>query len=109
MGLVIRLITVSMACAALRAQAVVPVPFIYTEATRYDSAATLNAGERFPAGAALQLVTAGRKRAIAPTFAASADATVAFDGQRILFSSKQKPGDPWQIWETPVAGGASRC
>ena len=54
MGLVIRLIAILIACAALRAQAVVPVPYIYTEAARYDSAATLNAGERFPAGAALQ-------------------------------------------------------
>jgi hypothetical protein len=87
----------------------VPVSYIYTEAARYDPAATLNAGERFPAGAALQLVTAGRKRAIAPAFAASADASVSFDGQHILFSAKQKPGDRWQIWEMPVAGGAPHC
>jgi hypothetical protein len=109
MGLVLRFHAILIACAALRAQAPVPVPYIYTEAARYDSAATLNAGERFPASAALQLVTAGRKRAVAPTFAASADATVSFDGQHILFSAKQKPGDRWQIWEIPVAGGAPHC
>ena len=96
-------------CGALRGQGVVPVPYIYTETPRYDSAATLKGGERFPAGAALQLVTGGRKRALAPGFAASADATVSFDGQRVLFSAKQKPGDPWQIWEIPVSGGAARC
>jgi Hydrazine synthase alpha subunit middle domain len=109
MGPLVRFLAIPIACTALRGQAVVPVPYIYTEAARYDSAATLNAGERFPAGASLQLVTGGRKRAIAPNFAASADATVSFDGQHILFAAKQKPDDRWQIWETPVAGGAPRC
>ena len=109
MGLVIRFNVMLIACATLRAQAVVPVSYIYTETTRYDSAAALNAGERFPAGAAIQLVSGGRKRAIAPGFAASADATVSFDGQRVVFSGKQKPADPWQIWEIPVAGGVPRC
>lgn len=94
-------------CKAVRSQGV-PVPYIYTEASRYNSAATLKGGERFPAGAALQLVAGGGKRALAAGFAASADATVSFDGQRALFSGKQKPGDPWQIWEMPVSGGAAR-
>jgi len=109
MGLVIRFVAILLACAALRAQEVIPVPYIYTETSRYDSAATFNAGERFPAGAALQMVTGGRKHAIASAFATSADATVSFDGQHILFSAKQKPGDRWQIWEMPIAGGDSRC
>jgi len=26
----------------------------------------------------------------------------------VLFSAKQKAGDPWQIWEMPVSGGAAR-
>jgi hypothetical protein len=93
------------ACAALRAQPAIPVPYLYTETSRYDPAA----GERFPAGAALQLVAAGRKHALTPSFAVSADATVSFDAQRILFSAKQNPADHWQIWEVPVAGGAPRC
>ena len=95
-------------CSDIRGQGVVGVPFIYTEASRYDSAATLKGGERFPAAAALQLVTGGHKRALAPGFAASADATVSFDGQRVLFSAKQSAGEPWQIWEIPVGGGAAR-
>jgi hypothetical protein len=33
---------------------------------------------------------------------------VSFDGRRVLFSGKQKPGDPWQIWEVVLAGGAPR-
>jgi hypothetical protein len=85
-----------------------PVSFLYTEAPRYDAAAALKGGERFPSGAALELVSGGRKRALAPGFAASADASVSFDGQRVLFAGKQKPGDRWQIWEMPVNGGAAR-
>jgi hypothetical protein len=95
-------------CGVVRAQPIASVPFIFTEASRYDPAASLKGGERFPAGAAVQLFTGGRKRALAPGFAASADATVSFDGQQVLFSGKQKPGDPWQIWEMAVSGGAAR-
>src|ERR1039457_5037837 len=64
-------------CGAVRGQGVVPVPYIYTEAPRYDSAATLKGGERFPAGAALQLVAGGgRRRALAGGLGAPAHATV---------------------------------
>ncbi len=91
----------------VRGQGTVPVPYIFTEASRYDSAASLKGGERFPSGAALQLVEGGHKWPLAAGFAASADATVSFDGRRVLFSGKQRPADPWQIWEMPVAGGAA--
>jgi hypothetical protein len=85
-----------------------PVSFIYTEAVRYADQTALKGGERFPSGAVLQLVSGGRKRALAPGFAASADACVSFDGERVLFSGKQKPGDRWQIWEISVMGGPPR-
>ncbi|MBZ5625130.1 MAG: hypothetical protein LAQ69_41465 [Acidobacteriia bacterium] len=85
-----------------------PVSFLYTEAPRYDATAALKGGERFPSGAALELVSGGRKRALAPGFAASADASVSFDGQRVLFAGKQQPGDRWQIWEMPLNGGTAR-
>ncbi len=79
-------------------------PLVYTEAARYDS----KGGERFPAGARLMLVQGGAARALVPEFAASADAAVSFDGARVLFAGKQKPGEPWQIWEIAVAGGTPR-
>jgi hypothetical protein len=85
-----------------------PIPFLYTEAPRYDVAAGLKGEERFPAGAALQYVSGGHKRALVPGFAASADASMSFDGERVLFAGKQRPGDRWQIWETPVTGGKAR-
>jgi hypothetical protein len=80
--------------------------FIYTEAPRYEMG--LGVAERFPAGAILQIVSQGEKRALVAGFAASADATVSFDGQRVLFAGKRKTGDTWQIWEVPLAGGAPR-
>jgi hypothetical protein len=81
------------------------IDFIYTEAPRYEPATP---GTRFPAGAALRIVAQGQARALVPAFAASADASIAFDGQRVLFAGKRKAGDPWQIWEVPAAGGAPR-
>ncbi len=85
-------------CAAAFGQVSMPVPYIYTEAPTND----------VHAGAKLQLVSAGRKHPLVPEFAASADAAISFDGQHILFSGKRKLGDPWQIWEIAVAGGAPR-
>jgi hypothetical protein len=82
----------------------ISVPYIYTEAPRYQD----HAPERFPAGASLQIISKGRKRPLVSGFAASADAAISFDGRSVLFSGKQKSADPWQIWEVPVAGGAAR-
>jgi hypothetical protein len=85
-------------------EAASPAPFLYTDAPRYESAG----GERFPAGAAIQVVENGRTRPLAPGMAASADPSISFDGRRVLFSGKAKARDPWQIWEAPLAGGAPR-
>ena len=38
-----------------------------------------------------------------PDFAASADASVSFDGGSVLFAGKKTAGDPWQIWELTLA------
>lgn len=94
--------------AGLPASPGVPVPYIYMEAPRYDGAAVRTGGERFPSGAILHLVANGTNRVLASGFAASADASVSFDGRRVLFSGKQHPGDKWQIWELPIAGGPAR-
>jgi hypothetical protein len=90
-------------CAGI-APAEIRYAFLYTEAPRYQAGAP---EARFPSGAALELVSNGQRRALAPGFAASADASVSFDGLRVLFAGKQKPGDPWQIWEAALAGGAA--
>ncbi len=75
-------------------------PYLYTEAAHGDALAS--------GGARLILVSNGSARAFVPAFAASADAAVSFDGQRVLFAGKEKPGDSWQIWETALDGGTPR-
>jgi len=79
--------------------------FLYTEAPQYHAGAPEG---RFPAGATLKLVSNGQQRTLVPGFAASADASVSFDGLRVLFSGRHKAGDRWQIWEMDLAGGAPR-
>jgi hypothetical protein len=80
-----------------------PDTFLYTEAPRYAAAV-----ERFPEGATIRVASGGRSRPLAPGFAATADACVSFDGERVLFSGRQKPGDRWQIWEIALQGGPAR-
>jgi len=82
--------------------------FLYTVAKQYSPLAWMQGGERFPAGANIFLSDAQGKRPFVASFAASADASVSFDGQRLLFAGKLKLQDPWQIWETAVAGGEPR-
>jgi len=94
----------SICCSLLFVAASIPVPYIYTETPHYDS----SGHERFPAGASLQIVTNGHKRPQVPDFAASADASMSFDGRTVLFSGKRHAADPWQIWEVAVTGGAPR-
>jgi hypothetical protein len=82
-----------------------PESFLYTAAQQYEPFAWIHGAERFPSGATIMLHASGEDRPLIPNFAASADPTLSFDGQRILFAGKAKPGDPWQIWETPLSGG----
>jgi hydrazine synthase alpha subunit-like protein len=85
-----------------------PDSFLYTEAREWDSRATLASGERFPGGARLMLFSGTGTRPLVPDFAASADAAVSFDGKRVLFAGKRGSGEPWQVWEMPLAGGVPR-
>ncbi|HUA59310.1 MAG TPA: hypothetical protein VML19_11180 [Verrucomicrobiae bacterium] len=95
-------------CTGGGGQTVSSVSYIYNRTPCYDRETVGKGVERFPDGASLRLVTNGVKRELAPNFAASADAAVSFDGRCVLFSGKQKPADPWQIWEVAVSGGAPR-
>lgn len=88
--------------------ALVHASVVYTNTGRFNAAALHTGGERFPAGAALHLIANDRNTPLVPAFAASADAAISFDGKRILFSGKQKPGDAWQIWELTLSGGKPR-
>ncbi len=72
---------------------------IVTAAPTYEPLAALHGGERFPQGAQLLLIQAGKAERLVPDFAATADANVSFDASRVLFSGKKSKDDPWQIWE----------
>jgi hypothetical protein len=76
--------------------------FIVTAAPAYEPLAELRGQERFPKGAELLLVHAGKTESLVSGFAASMDANVSFDGQTVLFSGKRAESDPWQIWEMAV-------
>jgi hypothetical protein len=85
-----------------------PSALLYTEAPQYDSGATLRGGERFPAGAVVKVLSGGASRVLAPSLAVSADAALSPDARTVLIAGKQKAGQPWQIWEIPLAGGTPR-
>ncbi len=72
---------------------------IVTAAPIYVPLAELHGQERFPRGAQLLLVHAGKAEPLVAGFAATADANVSFDAQTVLFAGKQNEKDPWQIWE----------
>ncbi len=80
-------------------------PLAMTLAPRYDALAWLDGGERFPDGAKIVIVSGTERRDLVAGFAASADPSVSFDGERILFAGKKSAGDPWQIWEVETKGG----
>jgi hypothetical protein len=76
---------------------------IVTAAPVYEPLAALRGGERFPEGAHLLLIHEGSAVPLVPEFAASADASVSFDGGSVLFAGKKAAGDSWQIWEMTLA------
>lgn len=84
------------------------VPLIVTVAPHYDELAALRGAERFPGGARLLRVDNGEAKALLPEFAASADASVSFDGAHVLFAGKKSISDRWSIWELTLADRSIR-
>lgn len=99
----------------IQSQRSLNIPIIVTAAPAYDELAALRGGERFPRGAQLLVVKNGDALPLVAGFAASADPSVSFDGERVLFAGKKSVGDAWAIWELKlsdhsvrkVIGGAS--
>lgn len=81
---------------------------IVTSAPAYRPLAALVGGERFPRGAQLLLVHEGKAEPLVSGFAASADASVSFDGKTVLFAGKKAAGGRWQIYELTLATHAVR-
>lgn len=80
-----------------------PETVIFTASTSYRPLAWMKAEERFPDGAALYVKDGSGSHKLFPAFAATADAAVSFDGNKILFAGKKLSSDSWQIWEASFA------
>ncbi|SPE25517.1 conserved exported hypothetical protein [Acidobacteriia bacterium SbA2] len=85
-----------------------PLSFLYTAAKHYEPLAWIRGADRFSSGATIFVRDVQGQHPLVPGFAASADSSVSFDGQRVLFAGKLKAEDPWQIWEIALAGGEPR-
>ena len=83
-------------------------PFLYTVARVFEPLAWLRAADRFPSGAQIILSDASGNHPLLQYFSASADASLSFDGQKVLFAGKSHSSDPWQIWELELAAGKPR-
>jgi len=81
---------------------------IVTAAPAFAALAALKGGERFPKGAQLLLIHAGKAAPLTPGFWATADANISFDGERVLFAGKPAAADPWQIWELNLSDRSLR-
>ena len=84
-------------------------PFLYTVAKVYEPLAWLHGRERFPSGAQIFMGSDHARRPLVSDLAASADPSISFDGQKVLFAGKAHANDPWQIWEVDAAGGKPRA
>lgn len=86
----------------------VEVPVIVTAAPVYDATAGVRGEERFSQGAQLLLVKDGRAEALVEGFAATADADVSFDAERVVFAGRKNAGDAWALWEMTLKDRAVR-
>jgi hypothetical protein len=84
------------------------VSFVVTATPQYEALAGLRGAERFPQGAQLLAVRNGHPEPLTSEFAATADASVSFDGKTVLFAGKKTAGDKWQVWEITLANHAVR-
>lgn len=82
--------------------------FLYTVAKTYNPLAWLHGADRFSSDAAVFVHDKGGERRLVPDFAASADPSVSFDGQKVLFAGKLHTQDSWKIWEVDLVGGRPR-
>ena len=73
--------------------------FLFTIAKRYEPLAWIRGADRFSSDAIIFLQDASGRHPLIPSFAASADPAVSFDGKSVLFAGKQQTQDHWQIWE----------
>ncbi len=92
----------------LKSGPAIDTDIIVTAAPVYEPLAALRGRERFPKGARLLLIHAGKAEPLLTGFADAADANISFDGKTALFAGKKEPSDSWQIWELTLADRSVR-
>jgi hypothetical protein len=80
---------------------------LYTQTDSFDALAWLRGGERFR-GARLAIQDVTGRHPLLPSFYATADADVSFEGTAIVFAGKEHADDPWQVYELTLSGGKAR-
>jgi hypothetical protein len=80
---------------------------LYTQADSFNALAWLRGGERFR-GARLVIQDVTGRHSLLPSFYATADADVSFEGTAIVFAGKEQAADPWQVYELTLSGGTPR-
>ena len=84
------------------------VRFLYTEAPRVCCPAAAPRRRSIPRRGLREGFANAVSRLLAPSLAISADPALSPDARSVLLSGKQNAGQPWQIWEIPLAGGPPR-
>jgi hypothetical protein len=83
-------------------------PVIATATASFDEQAAVRGEERFPRGAHLVVVRNGHAEPLVEGYAATADADVSFDGNKVLFAGKRDAAESWAIWELTLADHSTR-
>jgi len=81
---------------------------MFSRAPSYFADAWIRGEERFPQGGAIVVRNGDDAHLLVPDFAASVDPSLNFEGTSVLFSGKQRLGDPWQVYEVTLRGGSPR-
>ena len=89
-------LTVCVLCVGLAGQPL-GVGIVFTQSSEGGQTARL-----------VRLDPGGVVRVLAPSFHATADPDVSFDGKRIVFAGKRQAVDPWQVYEMQADGAGIR-
>jgi len=78
---------------------------LFSRTPLYSPGAWIQGAERFPQGGSIIVKNGNESHPLVSDFAAAVDPNLNFESTSVLFSGKEKPGDPWQVYEVALSGG----
>jgi hypothetical protein len=81
---------------------------MFTRTLSYSAQAWIRGEERFPQAGSIVVRNGNDSHPLVADFAAAVDPSLNFEGTSVLFAGKEKPGDPWQVYEMALNGGLPR-